>query len=239
MPAEFFNESGGFFPILDTILELLDARIGYDEDTPLFKGFNLKVARGGHLSLVGPCGIGKSAVVKTIMGLLTLWGGSYYAFGRDMGNPTPPLLSHVRRKIGILPDRGILLQHLTVFENIALPLRHGQFQSTEKISQSLDPLLKDFELEGILDHYPSTLNLDQIKKVGFVRALMNDPDLLILDDPFEGLDDKGIRTLRNFLSRVNDKGDATMVIFSRKSWEWPDFFRYSYRITPDGVSESL
>jgi phospholipid/cholesterol/gamma-HCH transport system ATP-binding protein len=217
---------------------LQDARIGYEAETPLFSGLNLKIDKGAHTALAGSCGVGKSAIVKTVMGLLNLWGGSFYAFGRDMANPSAALLSYVRKKIGLLPDRGILLQNLTVFENIALPLRFGQFQPREKIYHSVEPFLKEFRLEGIVDEYPSTLNLDQIKKVGFVRAIINNPDLLILDDPFEGLDDKGIQTIREFLFRTNLSGESTILIFSRKSWDYPPFFTNRYQVTPDGVVEN-
>jgi ABC-type transporter Mla maintaining outer membrane lipid asymmetry ATPase subunit MlaF len=222
---------------LDTLLDLQDAQIGYERELPLFAGINLTISRGVHACFVGPCGVGKTSIIKTVMGLLTLGGGAYYAFGRDMGRPSAAVLSYVRKKIGVLPDRGILLEHLNVFENIALPLRHGQLQTMEKISQSLEPLLEEFNLAPILNRYPSTLNLDQIKKVGFVRAIMNNPDLLILDDPFEGLDDGGVHTLRDFLSKVNVQGISTIVIFSRKTWDWPEFFTNRYHLSQDGVSD--
>ena len=228
----------GFLRQLESIFELENARIGYTQEDLLFhEGIDLTVEKGEHAVLVGPCSIGKSAIVKTIMGLLTLWGGSYMAFGRDMKTPSLPLLSYVRRKIGILPDRGILLEHLTVFENIALPSRFGTFHSLEKIFTSLEPLIGDFNLDEIMNEYPSSLSIDQIKKVGIVRAVLNKPDLLILDDPFEGLDDNGVHMLNLTLERVNAAGESTIVIFSRKSREWPLFFKNRYLISPDGVKD--
>lgn len=223
---------------MESILELRNAQIGYAGEDLLFSSLDFTLFRGEHAVLVGPCGVGKSAVIKTIMGLMTLWGGSCELFGRDMSAPSAPLLSFIRKKIGILPDRGILIHNLTVYENIALPCRFGTFQSLEKIFDGLAPLLAEFQLENILNAYPSSLSLDQTKKVGFVRAIMNEPDILILDDPFEGLDDAGILALKGFLDRVHGQGTSTIMIFSRKTWPWPPFMVRACQITSEGIRET-
>ncbi len=222
---------------MDTLLEFQDARIGYEADQNLISSLNLRITRENHVIISGSCGTGKSAIVKTILGLLNLWGGEYYAFGRDMDNPSAPLLSYVRKKIGILPDKGILLQHLTVFQNIALPLRYGHFESIEKVTALLEPFVKEFNLVDLLDLYPSSLNLDQIKKVGFVRSLINNPDLLILDDPFEGLDNEGVEVFWKRLFQIKSEKETTVLFFSRKTIEEKSYFSYRYRLMSDGLLE--
>ena len=222
---------------METLLDFQDARIGYEPDRPLFPALNLRSSRGDHIHITGPCGIGKSAIVKTVLGLLTLWEGEYTAFGRDMTAPSAPLLSYVRKKIGVLPDRGVLLSHLTVFQNIALPLRFGHFESLERVTALLAPFLEEFRLGDLLDLYPSSLNLDQIKKVGFVRSLINNPDLLILDDPFDGLDDEGVETFWNRLARIDSEKEITVLVLARKSMDRQSFFSHRYRLAADGVHE--
>jgi phospholipid/cholesterol/gamma-HCH transport system ATP-binding protein len=223
--------------LVDTLLDFQDAVIGYEADIPLISDLNLRITRGSHVVITGSCGVGKSAIVKTILGLLNHWKGEYYAFGRDMGNPSAPLLSYVRKKIGILPDRGILLQHLTVFQNIALPLRYGHFVPLEKVTALLEPFLEEFHLEDLLDSYPSSLNLDQIKKVGFVRALINNPDLCILDDPFEGLDDEGIEAFWRRLTLIDSEKEITVLVFTRKSMNRKSYFNHRYHLMSDGLHE--
>ncbi len=222
---------------MDTLLDFQDAVIGYEADHTLISGLNLRITRGSHVFITGSCGVGKSAIVKTILGLLSHWKGEYYAFGRDMGNPSAPLLSYVRKKIGILPDRGILLQHLTVFQNIALPLRYGHFVPLERVTVLLEPFLKEFHLDDLLDLYPPSLNLDQIKKVGFVRSLINNPDLLILDDPFEGLDDQGTEVFWKRLTQIDSEKETTLLVFTRKTMNGKSFFSHRYRLMSDGLYE--
>ncbi len=218
-------------------MDFQDAVIGYEADFPLISDLNLRITRGNHVVITGACGVGKSAIVKTILGLLSHWKGEYYAFGRDMGHPSAPLLSYVRKKIGILPDRGILLQHLTVFQNIALPLRYGQFVPLEKVTALLEPFLEEFRLEDLLDRYPSSLNLDQIKKVGFVRALINNPDLCILDDPFEGLDDEGVEAFWRRLALIDSEKETTVLVFTRKTMNGKSYFSHRYHLMSDGLHE--
>lgn len=222
---------------MDTLIELQDAKIGYEWENPLFASLNFRVTRCQHVLVSGPCGVGKSALVKTLLGLLYLWDGSYYAFGRDMDNPSAPLLSFVRKKIGILPDAGILIQNLTVLQNIALPVRFGQFDSMDRVRRLLEPYLDEFRIKDLLTKYPSELNLDQVKKIGFVRALINNPDLLILDDPFEGLDDDGVEILWAQLAKINDEKEKTILVFSRKNMENPSLFSHRYRLDSGGMRE--
>ena len=224
---------------METLIDLQDAKVGYEEENPLFSALNFRMIRSEHVFVSGACGVGKSALVKTILGLLCLWGGSYYAFGRDMDAPSAPLLSFVRKKIGVLPDRGILLQNMTVLQNISLPLRFGQFESMSRVMKLLEPFLEEFRLEEHFNKYPSDLNLDQVKKIGIVRALINDPDLLILDDPFEGLDDEGVSLLMNRLDRINREREKTFLVLSRKSIDVPSYFRHRFCLTSDGLREVL
>ncbi len=224
---------------METLIEFQGATIGYSREAPLIPRLTMLLKKGDHTMIVGHCGVGKSALVKTIMGILSLWEGSYRAFERGMESPSEPLLSYVRKKIGLLPDRGILLQNMSVFQNIALPMRFGHFHSAEKVRERLEPYIEEFSLAPLLDLYPCDLNIDQIKKIGFVRAILNDPDLLLLDDPYEGLDDEGFEKMNRSLKNIAEKGATTILALSRKGVVRPPYFRNVLRLTQDGLTEIL
>jgi len=222
---------------VETLIEFQGAAIGYSREAPLIPRLTMSLKKGDHTMIVGHCGVGKSALVKTIMGILSLWDGTYQAFERGMENPSEPLLSYVRKKIGLLPDRGILLQNMTVFQNIALPLRFGHFFSIDKVRDRIEPYIEEFSLEPLLELYPCDLNIDQIKKIGFVRAILNDPDLLLLDDPYEGLDDEGFEKMNRSLKNIAEKGATTILALSRKSVDRSPHFKNVLRLTQDGLTE--
>ncbi|MDA8149936.1 MAG: ATP-binding cassette domain-containing protein [Nitrospiraceae bacterium] len=221
---------------METLIEFEGASIGYDEDLPLISPLTLSLNKGEHCLIMGDSGVGKSALVKTILGILCVWEGRFQLFEREMGDPPAVLLSYIRKKIGLLPDRGILLQGMTVYQNLTLQLKYGHVLASNKIEERLDPYLEEFGLHPLLDLYPCDLNADQIKKVGFVRAIINNPDLLILDDPYEGLDDHGIRRINDALQRIVAEGETTVLLFSRKKILPGPFYKKIGYLTPRGLS---
>ncbi len=226
---------------MDTLIEFQNAAIGYAQREPLISPLTFSIKKGEHTLIIGESGVGKSALVKTIMGILCVWEGQYQAFEREMTDPPAVLLSYVRKKIGLLPDRGILIQNMTIFQNIVLQLKYGHSLGAERIMERIDSYLEEFELHPLLPLYPCDLNTDQIKKIGFVRAIVNNPDLLILDDPYEGLDDHGIRRINEALHRIVDTGNTTVLLLSRKRILPAPFFKNIEYLTPKGfgVSEAF
>ena len=223
---------------METLIEFEEAAIGYDEELPLISPLSLLLKKGEHCLIMGESGVGKSALVKTILGILCVWDGHFHLFEREMGDPPAVLLSYIRKKIGLLPDRGILLQGMTVYQNLALQLKYGHVMASHKIEERLDPYLEEFGLHALLDLYPCDLNADQTKKIGFVRAILNNPDLLILDDPYEGLDDQGIRRINDALGRIVAEGETTILLFSRKKILPGPFYKKIGYLTPRGLTGS-
>ncbi|MGC8529083.1 MAG: ATP-binding cassette domain-containing protein [Leptospirillia bacterium] len=223
---------------MEILIDFEEASIGYSQDHPLVSRLTLSIKKGEHCLIMGDSGVGKSALVKTILGILCVWEGQFQLFEREMIDPPAVLLSYIRKKIGLLPDRGILLQGMTVYQNLALQLKYGHFLATNRIEDRLDPYLEEFGLHPLLERYPCDLNADQAKKVGFVRAIINNPDLLILDDPYEGLDDHGIRRINDALQRIVSEGETTILLFSRKRILPGPFYKKIGYLTPQGLSAS-
>lgn len=220
---------------MDTLIEFQNAAIGYDERPPLVSPLTFSIKKGEHTLLAGESGVGKSALVKTIMGILHVWEGQYRAFGREMTDPSPVLLSYIRKKIGLLPDRGILLQNKTIYQNIILQLKYGHMLTEERIMERIESYLEEFALQPFLHLYPCDLNADLTKKIGFVRAIVTHPDLLVLDDPYEGLDDRGIERINEALKRIVEEGTTTVLLLSRKRILPAPFYKKVDNLTPDGV----
>lgn len=220
---------------METLIEFQNAAIGYEQASPLVFPLSISIKKGEHCLILGESGVGKSALVKTIMGILYVGTGQYLAFEREMTNPSAVLLSYVRKKIGLLPDRGILLQNMTNFQNIALQLKYGHMMTGDRIMERLEPYIAEFGLGPLLNLYPCELNADQMKKVGFVRAIVNNPDLLILDDPYEGLDDYGVNRINTSLQRIVDEGETTVLLFSRKRILPAPFYKKIAYLTPNGL----
>lgn len=200
------------------IIRIKDASFRYslDEESILLRDVNFSIYEGEHILLLGTSGSGKSMFVKSIMGLLFLDSGIYEAFDRSMKNPSSRILYNVRHKIGILPDKGILIQNRSVRSNLAFPLQFVANHSQSRANQIVDRILDENCLLPIQSCLPFELSINMIKTVGLLRALIFDPKLLILDDPIEGLDHEGFLFLRSILKKVREKGETTIFTLSRK-----------------------
>lgn len=200
------------------IIRIKDAAFRYavEEESVILRNVNFVIEEGEHVLLLGTSGSGKSMFVRSIMGLLSLDSGIYEAFDRSMKNPSSRTLYNVRHKIGILPDKGILIQNRSVRSNLAFPLQFVSNYSLSRANMVVDKILEENGLLPIGSSLPFELSINMIKTVGLLRALIFDPKLLILDDPLEGLDHEGFLFLRSILKRVRDKGETTVFTLTRK-----------------------
>jgi len=155
----------------------------------LHKNLNLKVRRDEVLSLVGGSGSGKTQLVRVILGLKRPKAGSVRVFGVDWEHPNAKKVRDARRRMGMLFQNGALYSALSVYENIAFPLRERGGLEEEEIRAIVNTKLAQVELEprhGKL--LPANLSGGMVKRVSLARALALSPDLLILDEPTAGLD---------------------------------------------------
>lgn len=201
----------------DTLLELENATfLPLGSDGPQLSSVYLDILKGEHTYILGKAGTGKSLLVKSIMGLIPLSSGSYSAFGRSMKDPDNLTLHYVRKKIGLLPENGILLNSLTVRENLAFPLKYLSQNKNERPYETVDQLLIDHQMEKIAQLYPYQIGINAQKSIGLLRALLFSPGLIILDDPYEGLDQDGIALFHQYFKAILEKQHTTILLFSRK-----------------------
>ena len=201
----------------DYLLELEDATfLPVGSDGPQLSSVSLTISKGEHTYILGKAGTGKSLLVKSIMGLIPLSTGIYTAFGRSMKDPDNLTLHYVRKKIGLLPENGILINSLTVRENLAFPLKYLSQNKNERPYETVDRILKEHQLEKIADLNPYQIGINAQKSIGLLRALLFSPALIILDDPYEGLDQDGILLFHQYFQSLLEKQHTTILLFSRK-----------------------
>ncbi len=186
-------------------LEIMDLSVAYQRNVTVLRNLNLAVERGSFLSLLGPSGCGKTTTLKTLAGFLSPISGRIIVNGRDYTK----IPAH-KRNMGIVFQNYALFPHLNVFENIAfgLKMRHmSKSEIEEKVKKSIDLV----GLSGLEHRLPSQLSGGQQQRVGIARAIVIEPDLLLMDEPLSNLDANLRTEMRNEIRRIQQSLGITTV----------------------------
>ena len=179
------------------------------------------VLDGVHLELpddtitvvLGPSGTGKSVLIKHIIGLMFPDSGEIFVRGENVGELPLPQLLALRRRIGMLFQDGALFGSMSLYDNIAFPLRQHTGRSEAEIAQIVRARLADVGLARYADLYPSELSGGMRKRAGFARALAMEPDIVIFDEPDSGLDPVRTALLCELIKQMHATyGGAYMVV---------------------------
>ncbi|MES2141722.1 MAG: ATP-binding cassette domain-containing protein [Pseudomonadota bacterium] len=177
------------------------------------KGINLEVKRGEIVAIVGGSGSGKSTILREILLLLKPVSGKIEVFGKDINKLSPSEILSLQRRWGVLFQQSALFTSLTVLENIAFPL-HEHSKLDKKTIQELS-LLKLLAVGLPIDSaikYPSELSGGMLKRAALARALVMDPELLLLDEPTAGLDPQGAEGFDKLLLNLRAILGLTILI---------------------------
>ena len=172
-------------------IKVRDLTVGFGQQV-VINGLNLDVYKGEVLGFVGASGMGKSVLLRTILGLIPKQRGMIEVFGSDLDQVSPDARARIERRFGVMFQHGALFSGLTVKQNTQVPLRE-HLKISERLADEL-AMLK-IALVGLspdaADKYPAELSGGMIKRAALARALALDPELVFLDEPTSGLDPIG------------------------------------------------
>jgi phospholipid/cholesterol/gamma-HCH transport system ATP-binding protein len=180
----------------------------------IFDDISLTVPRGRIVALLGPSGVGKTTLLKLIGGQLRPKSGSILVDGRDVPRLPRHELFELRRNMGMLFQSGALFTDLTVFENVAFPLRIHTDLPEGLIRDLVLIKLQAVGLRAARDLMPAELSGGMARRVALARAIALDPDILLYDEPFTGLDPIAMGVIVELIHDLNDKLGLTSVIVS-------------------------
>jgi phospholipid/cholesterol/gamma-HCH transport system ATP-binding protein len=162
--------------------------------------------------VLGPSGTGKSVLIKHIIGLMFPDSGDVVVQGKSVPTLTMPELLALRRKVGVLFQDGALFGSMSVFDNVAFPLRQHTDYSEARIAKLVSERLADVGLAEAMDDLPSQLSGGMRKRAGFARALVMEPDIVIFDEPDSGLDPVRTALLCELIQEMHALHGGTYIV---------------------------
>ena len=179
-------------------------------DRQVLQDVNLSVAPGETICIVGRSGTGKSVTLKLIIALIKPDAGHIWIDGEDITRLEGSELSRVRRKMGFLFQNAALFDFLTLYDNLALPLRRLTHKTDQEIDEIIDRVLHQVGLGGDREKMPLELSGGMKKRAGLARALVLEPEILMVDEPSSGLDRITASEIDDLL--IEQKRRTTMII---------------------------
>jgi len=180
----------------------------------IFEDLNLTIKRGEVTALMGPSGTGKTTLLRLITRQLVPQKGRILVDGVDIASLNRRKLYEMRTRFGMLFQNGALLTDINVFENVAFPLREHTKLSNRLIRHIVLTKLHAVGLRGAADMMPAELSGGMARRVALARAMAMDPEILIYDEPFVGLDPISMGVIVRLVRRMNDALDITSIIVS-------------------------
>lgn len=205
------------------------------QELPVLKDITLNINKNEYVALMGPSGSGKSTLMNILGCLDTPTLGTYVLNAKDVSKMEDNSLAEVRNKeIGFVFQQFNLLPRLTALENVALPLIYAGIRKSERNEKAMQML----DLVNLTDrshHKPNELSGGQCQRVAIARALVNDPSLVLADEPTGNLDSKTSYEIMDIFTRIHSNGNTVVLVTHEE-----DIARYAHRIVRlrDGVIES-
>ncbi len=222
------------------VVQLIDVEKTYrsgEMEVRAVRGVSLEIHSGEFVALMGSSGSGKSTLMNLLGALDRPTGGRYLLDGVDVSGLNRDQLADIRNgKIGFVFQGFNLLPRTSARENVELPLLYGKHQLTnQQLREKADRVLASVGLQGREDHHPSQLSGGQQQRVAIARALINDPEVLLADEPTGNLDSKTSVEIMGIFQALNDRG-ITIVMVTHE----PDIASYARRnvVMRDGLVRS-
>jgi phospholipid/cholesterol/gamma-HCH transport system ATP-binding protein len=205
---------------------------------PIFAGLDIEARRGRITAIMGPSGTGKTTLLRLITGQIRPDQGSVEVFGQDVTRLSQSGLYGLRRRMGMLFQNGALLTDLSVFENVAFPLREHAHLPESLVRQLVLTKLHAVGLRGAAALMPAELSGGMSRRVALARAIVMDPELLIYDEPFVGLDPISMGVIVRLIRQMNEALGITSIVVSHDVDELATIAHQSYLLSEGKVVAS-
>jgi len=201
---------------------------------PVLRGLNLEVATGEIMVVIGRSGGGKSVLLKHLIGLLHPDVGRIVVDGMDITRLRGDALDKIRGRYGVVFQSGALFDSMSVFDNVAFPLREKSRRRASEVTEKVEEKLEQVGLTGMGHKNPAEISGGMRKRVAIARALITEPEVVFFDEPTTGLDPILVNTIHHLIVELHRKFRFTAMMVSH---EIPEIFRIADRVAVlhDGV----
>src|SRR5881398_1295662 len=212
------------------VVKLIDVHKTYrtgEVEVPAVRGVSLEIKRGEFVALMGASGSGKSTLMNLLGCLDRPTRGQYLLDNTDVSRLNRDQLADIRNgKLGFVFQSFNLLPRTSARENVELPLLYGRHQlSNQQLRERADRVLASVGLQGREEHHPSQLSGGQQQRVAIARALVNDPEILLADEPTGNLDTRTSIEIMEVLQRLNREKGITIILITHEH----DIAEYAHR----------
>ncbi len=199
---------------MDYVIEIENLKKAF-EGKEILKGINLHLPREENLAVCGKSGIGKSVLIKCMVGLMQPDSGKINVLGKDMMNPSLKDLEFIRSKIGFVFQGSALYDSMSVRENLSFTLKRSAFSGSKTaITERVEEVLESVGLIEAIDKMPAELSGGMKKRVGLARTLIKSPEIILYDEPTTGLDPVTSMEISEMILDVRKSQKATSIIIT-------------------------
>jgi phospholipid/cholesterol/gamma-HCH transport system ATP-binding protein len=200
-------------PADDVVVDVRDVHYAVD-GRAIFSELNIKARRGRITAVMGPSGTGKTTLLRLITGQIVADKGQVVVFGRDIEQARSAEIYALRKRMGMLFQNGALLTDISVFENVAFPVREHTDLPEPLLRRLVLTKLQSVGLRGAAELMPAELSGGMARRVALARAIVMDPEILIYDEPFVGLDPISLGVILRLIKQMNEALGITSVVVS-------------------------
>ena len=227
----------------DTLVDVRDVHYAIG-GRPIFTGLDLNVRRGRITAIMGPSGTGKTTLLRLITAQISAQRGEVSVFGANLATQDSDEIYALRQRMGMLFQNGALLSDLNVFENVAFPVREHTDLPDVLLRKLVLTKLQAVGLRGAAELMPAELSGGMARRVALARAIVMDPELLIYDEPFVGLDPISLGVIQRLIKQMNQALGITSIVVSHDVKELAAIADDSYllsggRVAAAGVPAQL